>query len=159
MSLGDLLEKKLDAAGTGRGRVEVETPSGATAEVDLVDADRLGATIDRVKVSVPNPGALPAQADHIAEKVRDLGDRLIPIEVDERLGGGRLRTDPGEIRGGRFYEVDLDGDSAGVERYQIGDDGQRTRQPYTLTREQLGRLVDDLADGLVSSDEGAAAKG
>jgi len=152
MSLGDLLERKLDLPGSERGRVEVESPSGATAEVDVVELDRLGAKVDRVRVTSPAPGPLPRQADDISGRVRDLGDRLVPVEVDERLGGGVLRTDPGEIRGGRFYEIDLDGDGATVERYQVGEDNARERQPFTLTREQLGRLVDDLEDGLNAAD-------
>lgn len=153
MSLGDLLEKKLDLPGSGKGRVQVEADDGSVAEVEVIDSDRLGATVDRVRVKVAEPGALPQQADHIAGRVRELGGRLIPVEVDERLGGGTLRTDPRDIRGGRFYEVELDGDGASVDRYQIGEDGQRERRPYTLTREQLGRLVDDLADGLSGEDE------
>ena len=148
MSLGDLLEKKLDLPGSGEGRVQVEAEDGTAVELDVVDRDRLGATVDRVRVSVPQPGPLPQQAEAIAGRVRDLGGRLVPVEVDERLGGGTLRTAPEEIRGGRFYEIGLDGDGATVDRYQVGDDGARQRQPYTLTREQLGRLVDDLAEGL-----------
>ncbi len=148
MSLGDLLERKLDLPGSGEGRVQVEAEDGTVVELDVVDRDRLGATVDRLRVSVPQPDPLPRQAEAIAGRVRELGGRLVPVEVDERLGGGTLRTAPGEVRGGRFYEIGLDGDGATVDRYQVGDDGARRRQPYTLTREQLGRLVDDLADGL-----------
>jgi hypothetical protein len=152
MSLGDLLERKLDLPGSDRGRVDVESPSGATAEIDVVEVDRLGARVDRVRVTSPAAGALPHQAARIAARVRDLGDRLAPIEVDERLGGGVLRTEPGEIRGGRFYEIGLDGGGATVERFQVGADNARERQPFTLTREQLGRLVDDLEDGLNATE-------
>ena len=152
MSLGDLLEQKLDLPGSERGRIGVEAPSGAAAEVDVVEVDRLGARVDRVRVTTPAPGPLARQADGIAERVRDLGDRLVPVEVDDRLGGGVLRTAPQEIRGRRFFEVELDGEGATVERYQVGEDNQRERQPFTLTREQLGRLVDDLEDGLRAAD-------
>ena len=148
MSLGDLLEKKLDLPGSGEGSVQVESDSGAVAQVDVLDSDRLGATVDRVRVTVPEAAPLQQQADAITGRVRELGGRLIPVEVDERLGGGRLRTRKKDLRGGRFFEVDLDGEGATVDRFKVGEDGGRSRQPYTLTREQLGRLVDDLADGL-----------
>jgi len=147
MSLGELLEKKLDLPGAGTGSVQVDSETGAV-QLDIADHDRLGATVDRLRVSVPSSATLPEQASAIADRVRDLGGKLIPIEVDERLGGGTLRTAPRDIRGGRFFEVELDGDSATIDRYQIQEDGQRERQPFTMTREQLGRVVDDLAGGL-----------
>jgi len=153
MSLGDLLEKKLDLPGVGQGSLQVEADSGAVAEIEVVDSDRLGATVDRVRVIVPESAPLQQQADAITGRVRELGGKLIPVEVDERLGGGSLRTRTKDIRGGRFFEVELDGAGATVDRYKVGEGGQRERQPYTLTREQLGRLVDDLAEGLAGKGD------
>ena len=102
---------------------------------------------------VVRPSWVEVDITAIAHNVRELGGRLVPVEVDERLGGGSLRTRTRDLRGGRFYEVELDGAGATVDRYKVGEDGGRERQPYTLTREQLGRLVDDLADGLAGRGE------
>ena len=146
MGLGEKLDKKLDLPGVTGGSVEVSGADGSV-EVDIVELDGLGAKVDRVRVRVPNPSNLPQQAEQISERVRGLGERLMPVEVDERLQGGVLRSKPEEMRGG-YYEVGLDGSGATVERYGVGEDGLREKQPFTVTREQLGRLVDDLEDGL-----------
>ncbi|GEM_PF-1653037 len=146
MGLGDQLRNKLDLPDVSGGSVEVSGSKGSV-EVEVVELDGLGAKIDRVRVRVPRPTDLPSQAEQISERVRGLGERLVPVEVDERLGGGVLRSRPEEMRGG-YYEVGLDGSGATVERYGLGDDGVREKQPFTVTREQLGRLVDDLEDGL-----------
>ena len=147
MSLSDALGDKLELPGITSGPVNVETETGSV-EVDLADADRLGAQIDRLKVSVPSAAPLHQQAENISRRVRHLPERLVPHEVDERLGGGVLRSDPVDMRGKRYFEVGLDGESATVERYCAQPGGGRKREPFTLTREQLGRLVDDLAEGL-----------
>ena len=146
MSIGELLDKKLDLPGVESGIVEVEG-SGGVVQVDLVDVDRLGAQINRIGVRVPEAAPLEVQAREICKRVRELGDRLVPLEVDERLGGGVLRSDPEELRGG-FYEVGLDGSGATVERYSVDGEGKRQRETFTLTRRQLERLVDDLERGL-----------
>ncbi len=146
MGLGEKLGKKLDLPGVTGGSVEVSGADGSV-EVEIVELDGLGAKVDRVRVRVPTPSNLPQQAEKISEQVRGLGERLMPVEVDERLGGGVLRSKPEEMRGG-YYEVGLDGSGATVERYRVGDDGLREKKPFTVTREQLGRLVDDLEEGL-----------
>lgn len=148
MSLSDALNDKLNLPGVRSGPVRVDGAEGAV-EVDLRDTDRLGAQIDRLRVRVPSGAApLGEQAESICRRVRHLPERMVPVEVDERLGGGVLRSEPREMRGRRYFEIGLDGDSATVERYQASEGGGREREPFTLTREQLGRLVDDLADGL-----------
>ncbi len=146
MGLGELLDRKLDLPGSGPGVVEVEGAKGI-AQVEIVDLDRLGAQIERVGVRVPESAPLTQQAADICERVRELGDRLVPVEVDPRLGGGVLRSDPEELRGG-YYEVGLDGSGATVERYAVDEEGTRSREAFTLTRNQLERLVDDLERGL-----------
>lgn len=150
MSLSDALGDKLDLPGVKTGPVEVQADTGRV-QVDLADADRLGASIDRLRVSVPDAAPLGEQATGICRRVRHLPERLVPVEVDERLGGGVLRSDPSDMRGKRYFEIGLDGSGATVERYKASPDGGRERQPFTVTREQLGRLVDDLADGLKGS--------
>ena len=147
MSLSDALGDKLDLPGVKTGPIEVETETGQV-QLDLADADRLGASIDRLRVSVPNAAPLGEQATGICRRLRHLPERLVPVEVDERLGGGILRSDPDDMRGKRYFEVGLDGSGATVERFQAAPDGGREREPFTVTREQLDRLVDDLADEL-----------
>ena len=147
MSLKDALNDKLDLPGVDSGPVEVEA-SGGKAEVELVEVGPIGARVKRVKVSVTDSAPLGAQASGICERLRGLGERLVPVEVDDRLGGGVLRTDPGEMQGRRYYEVGLDGDSATVERYRALDDGGREQEDFTVTRDQLGRMIDDLSEGL-----------
>ena len=147
MSLKDALNDKLDLPGVDTGPVEVESSTGK-AEVDLVEVGPIGARVKHVKVSVPDAAPLQTQASGICERLRGLGERLVPVEVDERLGGGVLRSAPGEMHGRRYYEVGLDGDSATIERYRALDDGGREQEDFTVTRDQLGRMVDDLAKGL-----------
>lgn len=151
MSLSDALGDKLNLPGVDGGKVSVDGEQGSV-EAELADVDRLGATVDRLKVRVRQPSSLPQQARGICERVRGLGERLVPVEVDERLGGGVLRSDPGDMRGRRYFEVGLDGDGATLERYKATPGGGREREPFTVTREQLGRLVDDLAEGLESTE-------
>lgn len=147
MSLSDALKDKLSLPGVQSGPVQVDT-DGGTVEVDLVEAGPIGARVRRVKVSVPTPTALPRQAEAITESLRGLGERVVPVEIDERLGGGVLRSRPDEMSGRRYYEVGLDGDSATVERYRALEDGGREAEDFNVTRDQLGRMVDDLADAL-----------
>ncbi|HJN77861.1 MAG TPA: hypothetical protein QGF58_28350 [Myxococcota bacterium] len=147
MSLKDALGDKLDLPGVDSGHIEVEYDN-RKAEIDLVEVGPIGARVKRVRVSVPSAAPLQQQADGICERLRGLGERLVPVEVDERLGGGVLRSDPNEMNGRRYYEVGLDGDSATVERYRALDDGGREQEDFTVTRDQLGRIVDDLAEGL-----------
>jgi hypothetical protein len=112
----------------------------------------MGASVERLRVSLPGGSSLPQQARGICERVRGLGERLVPVEVDEGLGGGVLRSDPRDMRGRRYYEVGLDGEGATLERYRALPEGGRQREPFTVTREQLGRLVDDLAEGLTATE-------
>ena len=156
MSLSDALGDKLDLPGVKTGAVEVETGTGRV-QVDLADAARPGARIDRLRVSVPNAAPLETQAKGICRRLRHLPERLVPVEVDERLGGGVLRSDPADMRGKRYFEIGLDGTGATVERFKASPDGGREREPFTVTREQLGRLVDDLAHGLRSEDDSASS--
>lgn len=145
--LSDVLRDKLGLPGVEGGRVVVDGEAG-TVEVDLSAKGPIGAKVHRVRVEVRGGGSLQVQAGRICERVRGLGERLVPVEVDARLGGGVLRSDPKDMRGRRYYEVGLDGTGATLERWRAKDGGGRDREPFELTREQLGRLVDDLAEGL-----------
>ena len=151
MSLADALKDKLGLPGVNRGPVEVETDEGS-AQVDLVESDNLGVKVNRIRVQVPDPGSLHQQSEQITRRVRSLGEHLVPVEIEPRLQGGVLRSDPKDMRKGEYFEVGLDGVGATVERYKSLPEGGRDRNPFTLTRDQLDELVDDLVGGL--SEEG-----
>lgn len=107
-------------------------------EVDVVDADRLGVTVRRVTVTGPQRD-LRERVDQLA-RAEALPAPVRAIEVDPGLGGAVLRSVP---RRREFYEVHTDGRTTSIEKVHIGADG-RERVPYTLTREQLGRMVEEL---------------
>jgi hypothetical protein len=145
--LSDALRDRLALPEVGEGRIVVHGEAGK-AEVDLSATGPIGAKVHRIRVEARNPGSLQGQARGICERIRGLGERLIPIEVDDRLGGGVLRSVPRDMRGKLYFEVGLDGKGATLERWQAKPDGGRVREAFEVTREQLGRLVDDLAEGL-----------
>lgn len=136
MTLGEELDLVLRP-----GRVQVEK-DGLRAEIDVEDADRLGATVRRIRVEGP-PGDLAERAAALPEALeRGLGERLRPVEVAPELGGAVLRGRPDR---GRFVEAQVEPGAIQVEHQQIGESG-RTPTPWTLTREQLGRVVDGLGE-------------
>jgi hypothetical protein len=145
--LSDALKDRLELPDAGSGRVLVDGVAGSV-EVDLSAMGPIGAKVHRVRVESLAPGSLDQQAVGICGRVRGLGERLVAVELDERLGGGMLRSDPGDMRGKRYFEVGLDGRGATLERWKAKPDGGRERESFEVTREQLGRLVDDLAEGL-----------
>ncbi len=87
MSLSDALRDKLHLPGVKAGPVEVETDEGS-AQVELVEGDGIGVRVNRVRVNVAGSSSVGKQAEKICEKVRCLGDRLVPVEVEPRLQGG-----------------------------------------------------------------------
>lgn len=137
MSLG----RQLDA-GLGPGVVRTER-DGATAEVDVEDVDRLGARVRSVRVTGPARTGVGEHAARLPEALRVLPDRIVPVEVSPALGGAVLRSAPADLREREFFEVRTDGGTVEVERRRLVEGG-REPAPFTLTREQLRRLVDDL---------------
>jgi len=136
----DALNDALDAL-DGAGTVEVERPGGR-AEVDVVDAGRLGVSVRRVKVHRDQAVDVADEARELPERLRALPERVAPVEVDPTLGGARLRTRPDELRGRDFFEVDVAPHDTEVRRTRIDEDGQRHPADFTLTREQLERLIE-----------------
>ncbi len=161
MSLAKALDDKLsqpdvlpDDDEAGSATIDAASDD-LVVEAEVSDCDRLGATVERLKVRDPAGGDVRHQAAAMPRRLRSLGERLLPVEADPELGGAVVRSDPQEMDGGRFWEVSIGdgGREAELERFQVGDEGQRSRQPYTLTREQLGRVVDGLAEGLGAGRE------
>ncbi len=140
-SLREAVEERLDAPGTLTASV-----GGLEAEVEVVDCDRLGAVVDRISVR-GGTGDIEDRALAIAKEARPGGDRLVPIEVDQGLGGAILRSGARDLRRG-FYELRLDEDSAELSGHKLTSEGLRSRVPYTWTRDQLGRFLDELEQAL-----------
>ncbi len=145
----------IDAATSAPGKAESEH-GHARAEVAVVDADRLGVVVERVRVSRTGDAPVSGIAERvhaIARDVRPGGDRLVPVEIAPELGGGTLRTAPDRLRGGRFFQIDVDKRGAEVHRYRADPTEGRVAEPFTMTRDELGRLVDDLVETLDEGDE------
>lgn len=146
MSLGRKLDD-LMPAGTAPGTIRAESEAGDAAEVEVVEVDRLGASIRGVRVTSSERASVEGQAARLPEALRSLPERVVPLEVDGRLGGAVLRSAPEEMEGPEFYEVRTDGRSASLERLRGGENGPE-RVPFTVTRDQLGRLVDRMSAAL-----------
>ena len=134
------LDDALDAL-DGAGEVSVEEPGGRTT-VDVVEAGKLGVRVRAIGVG-HEPVDIAREADRLTEDLRALPERVQPMEVDPDLGGAILRTAPDEMRRGRFFEVDVRPKETEIRRYRV-QDGQRSREDFTLTREQLRDLVDEV---------------
>ncbi len=140
--LGEHLNGEIDAPGAAAAE-----HGAARATVDVVDADRLGVVVERLRVDA-GPGDIAGRARRLAEGLRPAGERLRAVEVAPELGGATLRSDPEDMHGGRFFQVDVDGEGAEITRHRAVRGEPRVREAFGLTREQLGRVVDDLARGL-----------
>jgi hypothetical protein len=167
MPLSDALDRELDAhlerARAAReagepdpgapGSVQVEA-DGVTLEAEITDCERIGATVERVKVRREQEGDVQVQARAIAERMHGLGERVEPVEVAPELGGAVLRTRPEEMVEGRFYQIDVgdEGRQAELGRVRIDERGHREREPFTVTRKNLGQVVDGLAEGLAADE-------
>lgn len=115
---------------------------GASATAEVVDVDRLGVSLRGLRVTVPGR-SLPEAVGALPEAVgRALGEPLVVTEVAPTLGGAVMRS-PVDPADREFYEVRTDGEQASVERWRVGEDG-RERVPFTLTRKDLGRVVEGL---------------
>lgn len=141
MPLRDALEDALDNASAG-DTVEVEAGE-ARARVDVVDVDRLGVKVRGIRVTRDRDVPLEQLADELPDRVRSLPQRVEPVEVDAGLGGGIFRT-PVDDRKQDYFQIDVRGRDADVEHYVV-EDGERRATDFTITREGLGRLVDELS--------------
>lgn len=134
------LDDELDAL-DGPGTVRVVRPGGS-AEVQVEAAGPIGARVRRVRVERETAWDIADTARRL-EGLRALPEPVEAQEVDPGLGGAILRTRPDRLRGDGFYEVEVGERSAEVRR--IGLDGrERSDREFDLTREQLGRLLDEL---------------
>lgn len=140
MTLAERLDEAIEAAGAGR--VEAEE-GGARAEAEVVRSERIGVRLRSVTVRPALPVDVPEVARALPDRLRALGERVVPHEVEPRLDRAILRTEPDDMRRREFFEVDVTKGGAEVTRQRGSDEG-RERVDWDMTREQLGRLVDEL---------------
>ena len=140
--LSGALDEALDAADSA-GSVEVQGGDSA-AHIDVVDKDRLGVRIRSVKVRHSEPVDVVEEAARLTGSIRSLPGQVEPVEVAPKLGGAILRTPAEEMRDGKFFEVGVKPEESEVNQYEVGEGGTRKAADWTMTRDQLGRMLDEL---------------
>lgn len=140
------LDEALDALGQDGGTAVVEDGRGRV-EVEAAEVDRLGVRLRSVRVTVRSPRAVVAECERLPRDLRDLGEPVEPVEVDPQLEGGVLRTRADALRDREYFEVGVRPDRTEIRRYRVGSDGVRARADWTMTREQLRRLLDGVRGG------------
>jgi hypothetical protein len=144
MSWRRAVDRALDERNDAPGSVQIEGPDGASADVDVDRAGPIGVRVRRVKLTRSRDVDVVEEAERLADGLRSLPERIAPIEVDPKLGGAVLRSRPDEMRRRGFFEVDVQGPrEVEVRRKRITDDG-REDDSWDLTRDGLGRMLDEL---------------
>ncbi|MBA2319611.1 MAG: hypothetical protein H0V89_00540 [Deltaproteobacteria bacterium] len=135
------LDEVLDALRGHAGTAVGEGPAGPV-EVEVTDVDRLGIRVSRVRVT---RGAvdIAEEAADLPKRLRSLSEPVHPVEIAPALGGARLRSVPRNARDG-WYEVAVEPTETVVTRTSKRD-GERVSEDWTMTRDQLDRLVRELA--------------
>lgn len=132
-------------AGAGRQTIAPPPAGPLSAEVMVDDADRIGVVVERIRLSGEG-GSIEARAEALAARLRPGGQPLHPIEVDARLGGATLRSPLDPQR--RFYEAEITPQQVELTRKQVDPEGTRSTIPFSLTRDQLAELIDQVEDAL-----------
>lgn len=138
----DVLDDALDQH-SGDGSLELES-DGNEASVDIVETGKLGVRLRGLKVRRAEGRPIEQTVEELESGLRALPERVVRSEVDPRLGGAVLRTDPSDIDDGEFTQVDVRGEhDVELRRYKRTPDGHEGTD-FTVTRKQLGRLLDEL---------------
>lgn len=150
MTAPDTIDQALDRVRAG-GMAQIDQGS-TQAEVEVIEADRIGIKVRRVRVERDRDYEVHGIAERWPRTVRSLPDRLHPVEVEPRLGGATLRSDPEDQVDDTFMEVEVRGSAAEVTRHRRLPGG-REQTEWSMTREQLRGLLDALAqDGSETSE-------
>jgi hypothetical protein len=157
----ELIRALKNSTGSGRRSIEVEH-DGSAAQAEVHGSGPYGSSIDRLTVVAPDrdlstdeAGAeVRRQAAAVGERITYLPERLRAHEVEPGLGRAILRSEPGEIRGREYHEVELKGGrEAEVGRHRFHDsEPGRERIPQGYSHEILERLTDDLDRALRPED-------
>ena len=156
MSLRDDLNTELDALPGGTGWVAVQSSRPfAHVRLDVTRVESIGCEIASITVSARSIAGIGVDAltdwsERLSGRLTYLLESLVPLEVDEENGELLLRSgQPQATPGGcEYYELLLAAagtDSVRLARYrsESGVPG-RDAVEMLLTRETVGRLVDDL---------------
>ena len=99
--------------------------------------------VDRLRVE-GQAGDLRQRSEAVVAALRPQGERLHTVELDLALGGAVLRSIPQDMRRGRFFQVDLDATGLELHRHARSRAGGRSAEPFALTRDELGRIIEDI---------------
>lgn len=158
MSIRDDLLYELDQLNGAAGWAAVRAvgPSGvADVRIEVASIETLGCEVASLVVSsaalvTADVDTLKAWSKRLAERVSYLLESLTPLEVDEENGELLMRSAQPQAmpRGRQYYELLLSAagtDSVRFARYEStkGVPG-RDRVDMVLTRDVVGRLVEDL---------------
>lgn len=143
------LDEALDALDDGDGTVSIDHQNGH-AEVDVVEADRIGVRVREIRIERDRPIDVAGEANALPERMRSLPERVEPVEVAPELGGAVLRSEPHEER---YFEVAVEPTRTGIRRTRVDDEGTRHEEDWTMTRDQLDRLIHEAAGPLQADEE------
>lgn len=131
MDLAGALDRDLKA-----GRVSAGV-GDRTVTAEVADADRIGVllhglTVERAGRGLPEAlaGVPPAVSQALRRPVR-------VVEADLGLGGGTARS---EVEDRSYFELRTTGAATTLDHWRVAE-GRRERIPWSLTREDLARLV------------------
>lgn len=143
MSLREAMQDALDKH-DGDGPVQADAKS-ASVEIDATDIGPIGVRVRQIRVKT-DPLEITDAARALPERLRALGEPVVPVEVAPKLGGTTLRTAPDDMRSGEFFDVDVKADGRHtISRHRVTEDGRKPIE-WAMTRDQLGRLLDDLTE-------------
>ena len=145
MTISEKLEEAFDQHEAGQEEVRVRDGDIETScKVSAVGP--VGVRLKELEVHRENGLDVVAEAERLPRVVRSLGAELIPIEVDPGLGGAVFRSCPTENQANEFFEIDCERrGKTRLRRLRSLEDGGREAIDFSLTREQLGRLVEEVA--------------
>lgn len=164
MTFSEQLGRLVDERAPFSGRIEsvVAEGGGVTIRCDLERAEGVGCSLTQIDLVEErrrplDAGELRGWAEQVCGRVTYLLEPFGVVEVDELSGAAVVRSKPPHRRGGRiaYYEWVADRNRhASLRRYQYDvASKKRSAVPFPLTREQLGYLVDDLAETAFSLPE------
>ncbi len=140
MRSSEALEEALGTAG-GSGRLS-GTGSDGTATIDAVAVGPIGVRVRSVEIGREAAVGVAEAAASLPARLRALPDPIVPVEVDPGLGGAILRSAPAQMQDRESWEIAGRPLRTTIRKQRVGEDGLREETDFTLTRDQLRRLVD-----------------
>jgi len=138
------LFEALDGLADGRGELSVDLEQGR-AEIEVLESGRLGVRVKRLGLLRANDVDVLKEAEALPRRFKSLPERVLPVEMDARLEGAVLRTDPEAVRDREFFEVELRGPrNVDIQRFKVQENGDRQATDWTMTREQLEKIFEEM---------------